>query len=231
MKNCYEVLGILPTADEREIKHAYKRLAMKTHPDIDKSETASDDFIEIKTAYEILMDPILRKAHDEQVLPKQSHYTTHTGAKKERINISLLDSFMGRILYVSGKPVRIPAGVRSGTKLFANDTLYYVEVLADKKFKRNNDDLMVDVNISCIDAMVGVEVKLRHLDDRELIVQIPAGIQYGQLVCVVDEGMPNPEFDKKGHLFLKCIISTATNLTDAQKSIILAMQEQKQVSL
>ena len=53
----YEILGVSKSADEREIKKAYKRLAMKFHPDRNQGDKESEaKFKEIKEAYEILTD-------------------------------------------------------------------------------------------------------------------------------------------------------------------------------
>ncbi|MFS7249386.1 molecular chaperone DnaJ [Rahnella rivi] len=62
----YEILGVSKTADEREIKKAYKRLAMKHHPDRNQGDKASETkFKEIKEAYEILTDAQKRAAYDQ----------------------------------------------------------------------------------------------------------------------------------------------------------------------
>ena len=62
----YEILGVSKTADEREIKKAYKRLAMKHHPDRNQGDKASESkFKEIKEAYEILTDAQKRAAYDQ----------------------------------------------------------------------------------------------------------------------------------------------------------------------
>ncbi len=62
----YEVLGVSKTADEREIKKAYKRLAMKYHPDRNPGDTqAEEKFKEVKEAYEILTDDQKRAAYDQ----------------------------------------------------------------------------------------------------------------------------------------------------------------------
>ncbi|MDC9613509.1 molecular chaperone DnaJ [Xenorhabdus khoisanae] len=62
----YEVLGVSKTADEKEIKKAYKRLAMKYHPDRNQGDKdAESKFKEIKEAYEILTDSQKRAAYDQ----------------------------------------------------------------------------------------------------------------------------------------------------------------------
>ncbi|ODP96519.1 MULTISPECIES: molecular chaperone DnaJ [Salinivibrio] len=64
-RDLYEVLGLSRDASERDIKKAYKRLAMKYHPDRNKGEDAADQFKEIKLAYEVLTDPQKRAAYDQ----------------------------------------------------------------------------------------------------------------------------------------------------------------------
>ncbi len=61
----YEILGIPKDAEEREIKKAYKRLAMKFHPDRNPDAGAEAKFKEAKEAYEILNDPQKRAAYDQ----------------------------------------------------------------------------------------------------------------------------------------------------------------------
>lgn len=51
---CYEILGVSPSASEQEIKKAYRKLAMKYHPDVNKSVDAEEKFKEINEAYAIL---------------------------------------------------------------------------------------------------------------------------------------------------------------------------------
>lgn len=65
-RDYYEVLGISRDADEREIKKAYKRLAMKYHPDRNKDDkSAEEKFKEVKEAYEILNDPQKKATYDQ----------------------------------------------------------------------------------------------------------------------------------------------------------------------
>ena len=65
-KDPYKVLGVEKTADEAEIKSAFRRLARKYHPDANPGheKEAEEKFKEISDAYDTLKDPEKRKIHD-----------------------------------------------------------------------------------------------------------------------------------------------------------------------
>ncbi len=64
-RDYYEVLGVQKGADDKEIKKAYKRLAMKYHPDRTQGDKAMEEkFKEVQEAYEILSDDQKRAAYD-----------------------------------------------------------------------------------------------------------------------------------------------------------------------
>ena len=64
-KDFYETLGVSKTATDAEIKSAYRKLAKKYHPDLNKEAGAAEKFKEIGEAYEVLSDPNKRKMYDQ----------------------------------------------------------------------------------------------------------------------------------------------------------------------
>ena len=64
-RDYYEVLGVAQNADEKEIKKAYRRIAMKFHPDRNSDDPKADDkFKEATEAYEVLTNAEKRAAYD-----------------------------------------------------------------------------------------------------------------------------------------------------------------------
>mmetsp|Transcript_42368 Transcript_42368/g.92303 ORF Transcript_42368/g.92303 Transcript_42368/m.92303 type:complete len:346 (+) Transcript_42368:88-1125(+) len=61
----YEVLGVSRSANEREIKSAFRKLARKWHPDVNKEPGAQDKFQSIARAYEVLSDAQKRQRYDQ----------------------------------------------------------------------------------------------------------------------------------------------------------------------
>ena len=66
-RDYYEIPGVEKGADEAKIKKAYKRLAMKYHPDRNKDDKAGAEkkFKEVRKAYDVISDPQKRSAYDQ----------------------------------------------------------------------------------------------------------------------------------------------------------------------
>lgn len=64
-RDYYEVLGVSKTASAAEIKSAYRKLALKNHPDRNKEAGAEAKFKEINEAYQVLSDPKKKQTYDQ----------------------------------------------------------------------------------------------------------------------------------------------------------------------
>jgi DnaJ-class molecular chaperone len=130
--------------------------------------------------------------------------------------------------------IKIPAGVVDGTTLrlagMGDDTIgnmprgdihLSVHVMPHTEFQRQGDDLVKNLSVNCIDAMLGKKVQFTTIDGRNLEVNITPGIQHGQTLAVQGHGMPNMSNSyMKGRLLLNISVTIPTNLTEYQKQLL-----------
>src|SRR6185295_10177723 len=80
-KDYYKILGVARTATDKEIKAAYRKLARKYHPDVNKGDAKMEArFKEINEANEVLSDPEKRRRYDSLGPDWQSHFRPGAGA-------------------------------------------------------------------------------------------------------------------------------------------------------
>lgn len=142
---------------------------------------------------------------------------------RRRINIDLEKAYTGATYRDNDIHIQLPPGIRDGTKFAHGSIIYVVAIAAHPVFMRANDDLLVDTTINAIEAMLGVDVILEHLDKTQLQFTIPAGIQGGQIVRLGGRGMKNPESDRVGDLLIRVTVTIPQSLSDEQRATLKAI--------
>ena len=66
-RDYYETLGVPRTADADQLQEAYRRLARRYHPDVNKDPAAEEQFKEVNEAYHVLADPDMDRATREDM--------------------------------------------------------------------------------------------------------------------------------------------------------------------
>lgn len=156
----------------------------------------------------------------------------NTGTPTYIINVSLEDAYTGKTIRVDkDTTLIIPAGIRSQARLYSSGKMFRIDVQPHHKFKRSNDDLLVDIEITAIEAMVGIQASLAHLDQAMLQFSIPAGIQHGQIVKLSGKGMKNPELNKTGDLLVRLTVTVPRTLNEEERAALKAMTRRENINI
>jgi molecular chaperone DnaJ len=156
MRDYYEILEVSKKATDIEIKSAYKRLAKKYHPDVNKAPDAQDKFKEISKAYQVLSDPNKRTAYDQYghaafEQAQQNGYNPNQGGF-DPSGINFEDLFGG----FSGG-----GGFRDPFDMF-NDFFGGRGSSSNQRQERRGEDLALRVEITFEEAYFGVEKSVTY---------------------------------------------------------------------
>ncbi len=150
---------------------------------------------------------------------------------EQPVNISLEEAYRGATRIIEGqgvrKQVKIPAGVKTGSKVRVagaapggSDLYLKVSVQDDPAFQRDNNDLHTQVKVDVFTALLGGEVEVRTMKGRVKLT-IPAGTQPEQLIRIAGRGMPqlkNPQIN--GDLYVRVKVQMPRTLTTEQKKLL-----------
>ena len=119
-----------------------------------------------------------------------------------------------------GSRVRVNGGGQAGTRGGENGDLYvYIFVKEHKIFRRQGDDVIVEVPISFVQAALGDMVQVPTLDG-PVELSIPAGIQSGKVLRVRDKGVPHLRGSGRGDQHVVVKVLTPQKLSNRQKELL-----------
>jgi DnaJ-class molecular chaperone len=157
--------------------------------------------------------------------------------------IDLEEAFLGKELIAtvtlpSGREqlieVKIPAGIDDGVTLrlsgLGDDSIpnlprgdinLTVRVHPHQVFQRQGDDLITNLNITCIDAMLGKTVLVSTIDKKTLEIKINPGTPHGQILSAHGHGMPKMSDNRfKGRMLVKINVTIPINLSEQQRNML-----------
>lgn len=215
-KDYYQILGVDKSADQDEIKKAYRRLARKYHPDVSQEADAENQFKEIKEAYEVLGDPEKRKKYDTLGSQWQGGDPFGAGGFDPRGSQADFGNFSSfthtfddaDFDQFSDFFAEMFGGGRSSSK---NRHDPFGQGFADQfnqqqRRPQKGQDLNTELTIALQEALKGTERNLKlktRQGAKSLKAKIPAGIQEGQQVRLKGQGGAGQHGGPKGDLLVK----------------------------
>ncbi|KAG6868999.1 hypothetical protein C0993_005657 [Termitomyces sp. T159_Od127] len=96
----------------------------------------------------------------------------------------------------------------------AGDVVIVIEEKPHDRFKRQENDLIIEVEIDLLSALAGGKFAIKHLDDRALIVHLEPGevIKNGDLKVIHGQGMPSQRHHEPGDLYVKLDVKFPENI-------------------
>lgn len=192
MENYYDLLGVAKTADEAEIKKAYRKLAMQYHPDRNPNDkSAEEKFKKINEAYAVLSDKDKKRQYDT------------VGDSRFHQQYSSEDIFRG----TDFSSIFDEMGLGGQSNIFSS--LFGGQRGRTGGFSQGpvkGQDVEYPTTIGFLDAYNGVEkaisFRLNDGTDHSLSVKIPKGVKTGAKLRVSGRGAASRQGGQAGDLFI-----------------------------
>ena len=170
-RDYYDVLGVSRDASPDEIKKAYRKLAVKYHPDKNPGNAAAEEkFKEASNAYEVLSDPKKRQIYNQRGHAGVNDMGFHGFTNMEDIFSNFGDilrgTFFGNFGDVYGDAFNRQAPGRPATQAA---------------------DIRIKLTVSFVEAVYGTEKQV-SVQGRNIAIKIPAGIKDGQTLRLPGQG-------------------------------------------
>ncbi|MEK7119268.1 MAG: DnaJ C-terminal domain-containing protein, partial [Patescibacteria group bacterium] len=117
------------------------------------------------------------------------------------------------------KTIKIPAGVDTGSRIRFDDFDIQVDVRPSKEFKREGNDLVVDKEITYIQAALGAVVEVPTIDG-PLNIRVQPGTQPGTLIRLRGKGVPHVRGSGRGDEYVRIKLTIPTHLSRRQRELL-----------
>ena len=205
-KDYYRIMDVAPDASADDIKTAYRKLARKYHPDVNKAASAQQSFTDLGEANEVLKDPAKRAAYDrmraggwkdgqdiETPPPPQdfSQFSDTEDGSADHFS-DFFQSLFGR-----GSPRGRHGGFgRTAFHQRGEDIHYQLEISVEESYHGGKRDIRLQT--PSIGEHGHVEAK-----ERRLTVTIPKGVLPGTHLRLRGQGQPGESSELNGDLYLR----------------------------
>ena len=212
-KDYYKVLGVSEDASEKEIKKAYKKLAIKYHPDKNPDDqVAEEKFKEINEAYEVLGDPEKRKKYDKLGANWEAYQQSGgSGFDWSQFGGGPSGGTGGQTYYFEGDPSEFFRQGRSGGSGFSDffEAFFggggFEQAFGQQHRQRRRQatgrDVQAELPITLEEAYHGGS-KVFEIGGQKLRIKIKPGAYDGQKLKLKGKGQAAPGGGPAGDLYL-----------------------------
>lgn len=134
--------------------------------------------------------------------------------KQEEISINVPGGIRSsEMLRMSGKGEAVARGV-------AGDLYIRVHVKPHKTYRREGNNLVMDLEVKLSDALLGATYTIKTLDGKDVEVKIPEGVKFGDILRLKERGVPSTGRGKTGDILINVNIKTPAKLSGKAKKLI-----------
>ena len=193
-RNPWDILGISEDASQEEIREAFKRLAMKYHPDRESGDL--ETFKIINAAY--------NKLKNNQLVPIVKAPET----KMVNLRLTIKQQIEGINDYIDVEGVLLKVKIRPGAqvdeKIKVRDKnqnfILNIKEQAHEDFTRYGISLIMEYDLDILEAMTGGTISIISPTDEPLEIPIPAGVTTGYILTIPGQGLYNRRTNKRSNL-------------------------------
>jgi curved DNA-binding protein len=206
-KDYYKTLGVSKNATQDEIKKAYRKLAIKYHPDKTKGDKKSEErFKEIGEAYEVLKDPEKRKKYDQLGANWKQYENAGYGGGGFDFSQFGGGPAGGRTYHFEGDLGDIFGEAGGGFSDFFNAFFGGAgssrSGFSGRQRPRKGQDLQAEMEISLYEAWHGTS-RILNVDGKKLRVNIKPGSYNGLELRIKGKGAPGSSGGPSGDIYIK----------------------------